>query len=243
MLTGRSLAAIFAWTDCLDFFKTAVQFDSVLCCRVTPKQKVGIFGIPEIGGNRALGAEGEQARDSGHRRWRERRQHAAAERLRRGDPRERGRAGESRGAVRRRLRARATSWCGSFDRWCDCCACTERGTGAGAGRSRGIRCTNRWCCAGARPCTRCSRCSPEPRCSARCISPSTRSSSSFSFFFYFAHSRSPSSDSSSNAFTPTRTFSPTRSSTPTPTAPRPSIRRPTPSGASSPFSRSRWRRA
>lgn len=65
----------------------------------------------------------------------------------------------------------------------------------------------------------------------------------FSFFFYFAHSRSPSSDSSSNAFTPTRTFSPTRSSTPTPTAPRPSIRRPTPSAASSPFSRSRWRRA
>ena len=185
VLTGRSLAAIFAWADCLDFFKTAVQFDSVLCCRVTPKQKVGIFGIPEIGGNRALGAEGEQARDSGHRRWRERRQHAAAERLRRGDPRERGRAGESRGAVRRRLRARATSWCGSFDRWCDCCACTERGTGAGAGRSRGIRCTNRWCCAGARPCTRCSRCSPGPRSSARSISPSTPSSSSFSLLFSF----------------------------------------------------------
>ena len=43
VLTGRSLAAIFAWADCLDFFKTAVQFDSVLCCRVTPKQKVSDF--------------------------------------------------------------------------------------------------------------------------------------------------------------------------------------------------------
>ena len=43
VLTGRSLAAIFAWADCLDFFQTAVQFDSVLCCRVTPKQKVSDF--------------------------------------------------------------------------------------------------------------------------------------------------------------------------------------------------------
>lgn len=43
VLTGRSLAAIFAWADCLDFFKAAVQFDSVLCCRVTPKQKVPDF--------------------------------------------------------------------------------------------------------------------------------------------------------------------------------------------------------
>ena len=34
VLTGRSLAANFARADCLDFFQTAVQFDSVLCCRV-----------------------------------------------------------------------------------------------------------------------------------------------------------------------------------------------------------------
>ena len=124
VLTGRSLATVFSWTDCLEFFKTAVQFDSVVCCRVTPKQKVGISGIPEIGGYRAVGAAGEQARDSGHRRRRQRRQHAAPERLRRRDPRERGRTGGSRGEVSTRRHVRGTSRWGSFSRCDACCACT-----------------------------------------------------------------------------------------------------------------------
>ena len=43
VLTGHSLAHILTWPVCRDFFKTAILFDSVLCCRVTPKQKVSYF--------------------------------------------------------------------------------------------------------------------------------------------------------------------------------------------------------
>ena len=44
VLTGRALAGIFAWDDCEAFFAAATRFDSVLCCRVTPRQKVATGG-------------------------------------------------------------------------------------------------------------------------------------------------------------------------------------------------------
>ena len=42
VLSGYALATVFGnSTICDSFFKLLVQCKSVLCCRVTPKQKVG----------------------------------------------------------------------------------------------------------------------------------------------------------------------------------------------------------
>ncbi|CBK21933.2 uncharacterized protein [Blastocystis hominis] len=225
VLTGRSLAAIFAWADCLDFFKTAVQFDSVLCCRVTPKQKAEIVRWVQKASKHVTLAIGDGGNDVSMLL-----QSDCGVGIRGREGEQAARAGdfvvrEFRSLVRllcvHGARDRSRSWTitgYSLYKSVVLCGCQTMYSLFTLFSGASLFCSLH-------------------------LTFYSIVLFVFSFFFYFAHSRSPSSDSSSNAFTPTRTFSPTRSSTPTPTAPRPSIRRPTPSAASSPFSRSRWRRA